>query len=136
MGVPRQGGHSAGWEPGRPEERGSREGPGPGLKKELPAWMGGGGTLGRTTDRPSPAVAPFPARREVTDFRPGVQGRMGLAAWLLGCGLHGGDGGKLAVRSSPAAVPLPARGLWPEPYSPLLTDHRLMEAQTCLLGVG
>lgn len=99
MGVPGQVGHSGRGEPGRPKDRGSCEGAGRGREEELPAQVGGGGASGRTADRPTQpsTTAPFPARREVTDFRPGFQGRMGPAARLLGCGRHGEAGGKLAV---------------------------------------
>ena len=69
--VPKQAGRSGGRSQADPRERGF-----------WGAWAqaGSGGASGRAADRPSLVSALLPSRREVTGFRPGVQGRMGPAA--------------------------------------------------------
>jgi len=86
---------------GEAPRKGVRRGRGHG--EELPSRVGIVGTSGRTHQSSLSA-----AGREVTDFRPGVRGRMGPAARGRST-LVGGDG-REASRAHHAGVALPSSG--------------------------
>lgn len=98
--------------PGEAKEEPRGQGPrraGPVLSGSLavkaqacPAWMPG-------DQHTSPlAAAPFPVRREVTDFHPGVWGRMGQAAWGVGpCGEVSGVVSSPRPCLEPSLLPAP-----------------------------
>ena len=73
--------------------------------EELPSIVSIVGTFRRADPSSLSAVA-FPTRREVMDFRPGVQGRMGLTAWVRSTWEDSGE----ASRTHHAGVAQPSSG--------------------------